>query len=90
MDRPGQTAAAVENQQSELPTKARFADRNQDLIIFQKFGLVEAAPIAEKRNFVDKRSRRPIVQKSRQRSARYLQSVGDYAAVTPATKDYDR
>lgn len=38
----GETAAVVENQQSKLPAEPRFADRNQDLIVFQKFGLVEA------------------------------------------------
>jgi hypothetical protein len=46
MDRPGETAAAVENQQSELPTNPGFADRNQDLMVFEKFGLLEAATVA--------------------------------------------
>lgn len=90
MNRPGETAAAVENLQSELPTEPRFPNRNQDLIIFQKFGLIEAATVTQKRNFADKRSRRPIVQKSRHGSVRDLESVGDYATVAPATKDYDR
>jgi len=90
VDRPGEPAAVVENQQSELPTQPRFADRNQDLIAFQKFGLLEAATVTQKRDFADNRSRRPIVQKSRQWSARHLESVGDHTAVAPAAKDYDR
>jgi hypothetical protein len=90
MNCPGETAAAVENLQSELPTQPRFANRNQNLIIFQKFGLLEAAAVTQKRNFADKRSRRSIVQKSRYGSVREFESVGDYAAVAPATKDYDR
>ena len=46
MDRPGETAAAVENQQSELPTKPGFAYRNQDFMVFEKSGLLEAATAA--------------------------------------------
>ena len=53
MDRPGETAAAVEDQQSELPTQPRFADRNEYLIVFKKFGLLEAATATQKRNFAD-------------------------------------
>lgn len=43
MDRPGEATAAVENQQTELPAHPRFTDSNQDLIVFEKFGLLEAA-----------------------------------------------
>jgi hypothetical protein len=89
MDRLGEMPPAVEDQQSELPTQPRFADRNEYVIVFKKFGLLEAATATQKRNFADQRSRRPIVQKSRQGSARDLESVGDHAAVAPATKDYD-
>jgi hypothetical protein len=90
MDRLGETPPAVENQRSELPTQPRFADRNEDVIVFKKSGLLEAATTTEKRNFADKRSGRLIVEKSRQGSARDLESVGDHAAVAAATKDYDR
>jgi hypothetical protein len=90
MDRLGETPPAVENQRSELPTQPRFANRNDDVILFKKSGLLEAATATQKRNFSDERSRRPIVQKSRQGSARDLESVGDHAAVAAATKDYDR
>jgi hypothetical protein len=31
-------------------------------MVFQKFGFLQAAPVSYKRNFADKRSRRPIVQ----------------------------
>jgi hypothetical protein len=73
--------SAVENQQSELPTEPRFADRNQDIIVLEKFGLLEAATATQKRNFADKRSRWLIVQKSRQGSTCDPESVGDHAAL---------
>jgi hypothetical protein len=90
MDRLGEMPPAVENQQSELPTQPRFSDRNQDVVAFKKFGLLEAATATQEWNFTDKCSRRLIVQKSGQGSVRDLESVGDHAAVATATKDYDR